>query len=87
MDLISTDSGEAFSTLDFTIIGNAVMWENAEISESDIKDGEILVLTFRMNSYVSCGDYNVNVKMSSVYDNDLKPLDFKIINGTVTVTE
>ena len=87
MDLISTESGEAFSTLDFSNSGNAVNWDGEKISESDIKDGEILVLTFRMNSYVSCGDYNVNVKMIHACDNDFKPLDFKINNGTVTVTE
>ena len=81
------NSGSAFSSLDFSILDNVVVWDGMEISESDVKDGEILVLTFRMNSYADLGEYKINVKVLDAYDNDLKPIDFLVISGTVTVTE
>lgn len=87
MELISVENGSALYALDFTLLGNAAMWENMEISPDDVIDGDILVLTFRIIENTNVGSYNVNVKVNSAYDNDLKSLDFKIINGTITVTD
>lgn len=87
MELISIENGSALYALDFNIFGNAVMWENMEISPDDVIDGDILVLTFRIIEKTNVGSYNVNVEVNSAYDNNLKSLNFKIVNGTITVTD
>ena len=63
-------------------------WEALEITEADIKDGEILLLTFTVNEKAAAGAYEISIIMEEdgSFDNDINPIAFDFINGTVTVT-
>ena len=92
MELIDCSNGEAFSALEFyySISGNSAIWYETEIDESDIKDGEFLILTFKMNPSAKCDVYKVIVNfVNSICDNngnDIRGM-FTSEQGTITVTD
>lgn len=86
-------SGSAISdTLAFTKPGRFTSpcnftWDGLEVSDSQIRDGEILILTFDLASNVEDGVYPIllSYEEDSIFDKNLTPVNFEIINGSVTV--
>ena len=62
-------------------------WDGQEISTEQVKDGEILKLYISVPENAVPGVYPVTISSAKgdIIDNDLSPIDVKIINGTVTV--
>lgn len=62
-------------------------WDGIELSDDQIKDGEILVLTFNVASNAAKGTYPITISYDndSIFNADLMPVDLDIINGSVTV--
>ena len=92
MELVSATNGEALSTLTMTpsktlSSGCKFAWDGVKITEEDIIDGEILVLTFAISESAVSGSYDIVVSYTEgdIYDNDINPLSFEIENGTVTI--
>ncbi|MBQ9804914.1 MAG: hypothetical protein IJW49_00170, partial [Clostridia bacterium] len=87
--LTNASSGEALSALTFTAPSNlssncTFLWDTADIDDADIKDGEILILTFDVSPSAPEGEYSVLLKISA-YDNELNPFTFIIEGGRVTI--
>ncbi len=89
--LVLTDarSGEALSDLTYTAPSNlnsncTFLWDGMEIKDKDIKDGEILILTFDISPSAPEGEYSILLKISA-YDNELNPFTFIIEGGKVTI--
>ena len=89
--LVLTDasSGEALSALTYTAPSNlnsncTFLWDSTGIDDADIKDGEILVLTFDISPSAPEGEYSILLKISA-YDNELNPFTFIIEGGKVTI--
>ena len=92
LTLTSATNGEALSALTMTSSktlnsGCKFGWDGVEITESDITDGEILVLTFTVSDTALSGVYDIVISYAEgdIYDNDINPLSFEIENGTITV--
>ncbi len=92
LDLISASNGTALSMLTMTpsktlSSGCKFAWDGVEITEDDVIDGEILVLTFAISDSAAKGTYDIVVSYTEgdIYDNDINPLSFEIENGTITV--
>lgn len=62
-------------------------WDGIEISDDQIKDGELLTLTFAVSQNAEDGVYPITLSYDkdSIFDKDLVPVDFDIINGSITV--
>lgn len=62
-------------------------WDGIELDDSQIKDGELLVLTFDVAKNAASGTYPIAISYEEdgIFDKDLKPVDFEILNGSVTV--
>ena len=62
-------------------------WDGIELDDSQIKDGELLVLTFDVAKNAASGTYPIAITYDEdgIFDKNLKPVDFKILNGSVTV--
>ena len=62
-------------------------WDGIEISDEQIKDGEILILTFAVSQNAGDGVYPITLSYDSdsIFDKDLVPVDLDIINGSITV--
>ena len=78
--LAFTKPGRFTSPCNFT-------WDGIELSNSQIKDGEILILTFAVASDAPDGVYPIILSYDedSIFDKDLAPVDFEIINGNIAV--
>ena len=63
------------------------IWDGLELDEEDIRDGEILVLTFDVDKNADKGSYLIHVfyNPGDIVDNDLKPVDLEIKDGNVNV--
>lgn len=62
-------------------------WDGIEISDNQIKDGVILILTFTVSSNASDGVYPIvlSYEEDNIFDKVLMPVNFDIVNGSVTV--
>ena len=92
MTLVSASNGEALAALTMTASRNLTSgckfgWDGVEISDGDIADGEILVLTFQVKNNAVAGEYDIEISYNAgdIMDNNLNTLSFNIENGTVTV--
>lgn len=93
LKLTSAQNGAAFSHLTMTKPGMFVspcqfVWDGMEYSASDIRDGEILTLTFEVADDVENGDeLNISVTAPSgdIYDNDLDVVDVETVSGKVSI--
>lgn len=93
MTLTGATSGAAVSdVLAFTKPGRFTnpcnfTWDGIELDDSQIKDGELLVLTFDVAKSAASGTYPITISFEedSIFDKNLKPVDFEIVNGSVTV--
>ena len=89
-ELVSAEGGDALSALTFTepgvyAPGCKFLWDAVEIKDEDIKDGEILILTFNVSSMAPTGDHSLVLKVKSAYDNDMNSTPLVVDAGKVTV--
>ena len=77
-------SSLVFSSSDSLDSGCIVMFDGVNVSDDEIKDGEILMMTFVPTGNVLSGEHSIFIRVRA-YDNDLNPVLFKIYNGTVTL--
>lgn len=88
--LTGAQSGAALDGLTFTApgklqSGSTFLWDGVHIDDKDIKEGEILILTFTISASAPAGEYTLALKITA-YDNDLNPYLLIIEGGKVTVT-
>ena len=64
-------------------------WDGTSLSESDVKDGTILSLSFNVKSGAAAGVYPITLSFEEgdITDADLRPIDMEIRNGSVTITK
>ena len=94
LTLESAENGKAFEVLNLTLPGRLVSGRNfvwylqAPIDVSDIADGTILTLNFRVSDEAQEGQkYNVQASYTEgdIFDKNLEPIQAVIENGTVNV--
>lgn len=92
MTLIDTKSGDAFEGLDHTPSGELrsgsnFLWDGIRLDDADIRDGEILSLTFRINEDAPKGSYDIllEVKEGEAYDRTLTKCSLIAEGGKITV--
>ena len=92
--LQSVESGEAFrGVLELTTSktlssGGRFIWDGVDISQSDIKDGPILLANFSIPQGTNAGKYPITIKYSEgdIVDKELASVSPLIENGYITVT-
>lgn len=95
LTLTNAVSGDAFSALAMTKPGSLASpckfsWDGLELSDEDIKDGKILVLSFDVADSVEAGaDLAVNVTADdgAIFDGDLNTVDVTYESGSVSVAD
>ena len=92
LTLTSVEKGEALSEMTFTKPKNLVSgcnfpWDAQEVLPENATNGEILILTFSVQSSAPAGRYAITLRYDdgAIIDNDLMPVDMNIINGYITV--
>lgn len=92
LTLTGTANGEVTKSLSFTKPGKLTspcnfIWDGVEISESDVKDGTILTLTFDIADNAKAGEYDIKISYpeGSIIDNNIEIIEFEVVNGSVTV--
>lgn len=94
MTLTDAANGTALSgILNFTKAnilksGCNFIWDGQEISSADIKDGSVLLLTFKVSDNAANGTYPINIsyEYGDIIDTNLNSLVFVINNGNITVS-
>ncbi len=89
LHLTGTEGGDALEALTFTApetlrSGCSFLWDSVEIADKDIKDGELLRLTFDVSSEAPEGTYSLLLKIRA-YDNELRPFTLLIESGTIVI--
>ena len=93
LELISSESGDAFSALNLTRPGQYLspcnfVWDGQELLPDDIRDGPILILTFQVSENADIGGslgIRVTCESGNVVDNDLRPISIGTEDGTVII--
>ncbi len=93
-ELTSVENGEAFQDiLELTPSktlnsGVRFLWDGIEISENDIKDGEILIMNFKIKNDAQEGKYPITLKYSDgdIVNNNLESIMPQIETGFITIT-
>ncbi len=92
LELVSATNGDAFSMLSLTkskVLQNGCnfVWDGVELTPEDIRDGEVLLLKFRVLSNASTGRYPIKVSAmeDSIVDNNLQMVEVGITNGYIEV--
>lgn len=93
LTLIDSKSGDAVKeSLTFTKPGkyqnNCVfLWDGMEISDDMIKDGDVLILTFKVDEDAKSGDYPIllSYEQEAMVDRDLNIINLETVDGGVTV--
>lgn len=64
------------------------VWDGQEISPEQIRDGEILILTFDVAESAPAGTYPIEIsyKPGSIIDNEFGALSFTLYNGGITIS-
>ncbi len=94
MTLVDAQSGSALSdVLNFTkantlASGCNFVWDGQEITAENIKNGEILLLTFNILEDALSGSYPITVSYAEgdIIDGNLNVASFEIENGNITVS-
>ena len=95
MTLKSAKNGEAFSDI-LTMTksktlesGCRFMWDGVELSDEQIKDGEILLLTFEISDSAPEGEYEIGLECNDgdFIDKDLKPISPELSSGSVKIVK
>lgn len=89
LTLTEATSGAALIDLTFTAPSNlssgcTFLWDGVEIKDENIKNGELLTLTFNISPNAPEGEYSILLEIRA-YDNELNPLTFSIEGGKVIV--
>ena len=92
MTLTGASNGAAMSALTMTAPGKFVsgcnfVWYAMDLTESDIKDGEVLVLTFQILEGAPSGSYPIQVSYTAgdIFDCDWNDLVITLNKGIVTI--
>lgn len=100
LTLIGATKGDAFpSYITFTMpkqlstVGEIndscnIVWGGTDINDADIKDGTVLVLTFRVSADAEIGDtYNISVTPSHVNDKNLVAVELNTVQSSITIID
>jgi hypothetical protein len=92
MMLTETKSGKAFESLHYTPSGELrsgsnFLWDGIKLDDIDIRNGEILCLTFHISEDAPKGTYDIllEVKENEVYDRTLTKHSLTAESGKITV--
>lgn len=93
LTLIDAKSGDAVKdVLTFTKPGKyqnncSFLWDGMELSNDQIKDGDVLILTFKVSDDAEPGDYPIllSYEKDAIVDNNLNIVELEIIDGGVTI--
>ncbi|MDD6763097.1 MAG: leucine-rich repeat protein [Clostridiales bacterium] len=93
--LVGAANGDAFSALTMTTPGSFTspcnfVWDGQELTDTDILDGVILTLQFKIPDDAQSGTkYNITASYDdgSIVNNYLNPIDVNIINGSIEVLD
>ena len=63
------------------------VWDGEQIQKKDVHDGSIITLKFSVSKNAAAGRYPIDIFFNDgdIVDNDLKQLDFEVVNGSVTL--
>lgn len=63
------------------------VWDGEQIQKKDVHDGSIITLKFSVSKSAAAGRYPIDIFFNDgdIVDNDLKQLDFGVVNGSVTL--
>lgn len=95
LELIDSKSGDAFATMSMTKPGKYVssckfVWDAMDMSSDSVKDGDALVLSFKVSDTVDVGT-ELGIRLSytdgDVIDSNLNPVNLTIKNGKVIVVD
>ena len=94
-DVMILDSFECSNALssswwfNYSVEKNVVILDKKDLSEPELEDVEIVILTFRIDSNAVSGDYRILVDEMCITDciGTKITSQFNIINGTITVTD
>ena len=93
LTLTDAKSGDALNeVLTFTKPGSyqnncRFLWDGMELSDDQIKDGDVLILTFHINDDAEPGEYPVLLTygQDDIVDKNLNMIDLDIIDGNITI--
>ena len=91
LELTSIKSGDAFSMLDFVphggelSNGSGVIWSKIDITPEEIRDGEILLMTFHVIEDACKGTCPVSFVCKDVFDRELKPMELNLLAGSIRI--
>lgn len=90
LTVTKAESGAALENLTFTAPsefanGCTFLWDGLNMDLKDMKDGELLKLTFDVAANAPVGEYTIYLNITA-YDNDLNPFTLTLTGGKITVT-
>ena len=93
LTLLSAASGDAFSPLTMTKPGNLsspcnFVWDGQDLSDGDIKDGNIIILKFKIDENVSSGTkcmINISYDSGDIVDRNLSAITSELVSGCITI--
>ena len=93
LTLLKAENGAAFSALNMTPSNELsspcrFVWDGDDLEDSQIRDGTILTLTFRVSEAATAGSalsIQVTCPGGDATDRDLNPVSLSAVDGTVTV--
>lgn len=94
LELVDALNGDAVSNvLTFTkanILKNncRFTWDGQEMDDKDVKDGQVLILKFKLKDNIEPGEYNINIYYNEgdIVNRDLQPINFELRSGKITVS-
>ncbi len=95
MTLKSVENGEAVAnvlTLSKSKLlnnGCTFVWDGIEVKKDDIKDGDILIMHFKINDSVKNGKYPIvfSYEKDGIVDNNLKNVSVEMIDGCIEIVK
>lgn len=95
LTLVNATPGDAFSTLTMTKPGNFLspcnfVWDGQDLSNDDIKDGNIVVLKFTVNEKTVAGTkcmINVSYDSGDIVDRNLSAVNTELVNGCISIID
>jgi len=95
LTLNAVKNGDAFEKLTMTRPGKLespcqFVWDSLDLLKDDIQDGAVLILTFKINDEIENGTelgVRISCNKNDVINSELKPLEIKTENGSVTVNK
>ena len=93
--LVSVENGEAFKDVlnltpaNILECGSNFLWDGMELKDTDIKDGDILLLNFKVFEQAAEGKYPLTIKVNNgdIVDSRLNPITMQIENGYINVLQ